>query len=359
MVVLPQATTLSSAALRNVHAFWKAGGIVVAVGACPANSEAGFPDASAKSLCAEMFGEGALRRSFSVARNASGGIGVFLSAQQGATLTDVVNALLEPPVTVTSNAEKAAIRVARRRTAEGDVVLVLNDSPDAWRGTVRLAGNAPCELWDPRTGAHGPASAGADGIPLDLPPFGAVLLTTAKPLAQARRTFDPQQFTPVEMPLGAPVLKVGKPSCPAAVEAEHKVREGNLVWAKARLLKGGVDTFLFMPYVYAATPYVDGMRGIAFDTDVKDDQVYAPELLVFASMEDGSMYLAHAGRSLAEKGRERSYVPFTSFGRHGHSGKTTTFDPKKVRQFRIGFGGYFGEAGQTISFEATPPTGYR
>ena len=161
------------------------------------------------------------------------------------------------------------------------------------------------------------------------------------------------------MPLGAPVLKVGKPSCPAAVEAEHKVREGNLVWAKARLLKGGVDTFLFMPYVYAATPYVDGMRGIAFDTDVKDDQVYAPELLVFASMEDGSMYLAHAGRSLAEKGRERSYVPFTSFGRHGHSGKTTTFDPKKVRQFRIGFGGYFGEAGQTISFEATPPTGYR
>ena len=370
VVVLPQATTLSSAALRNVHAFWKAGGVVVTVGACPANSEAGFPDASAKSFCVEMFGEGALRRSFSMARNASGGIGVFLSAQQGATLTDVVNALLEPPVTVTANAEKAAIRVARRRTAEGDVVLVLNDSPDAWRGTVRLAGNAPCELWNPRTGAHGPAAkmaaphAGAAAlvaadIPLDLPPFGAVLLTTAKPLVQARRTFDPQQFTPTEMPLGAPVLKVGKPSCPAAVEAEHKVREGNLVWAKARLLKGGVDTFLFMPYVYAATPYVDGMRGIAFDTDVKDDQVYAPELLVFASMEDGSMYLAHAGRSLAEKGRERSYVPFTSFARHGHSGKTTTFDPKKVRQFRIGFGGYFGEAGQTISFNVTPPVGYR
>ena len=359
VVVLPQATTLSSAALSNVHAFWKAGGAVVAVGACPANSEVGFPDASAKSLCAEMFGEGALRRSFSVARNASGGIGVFLSAQQGATLTDVVDALLEPPVTVTANAEKAAIRVARRRTTEGDVVLVLNDSPDAWRGTVRLAGNASCELWNPRTGAHGPASAGATDIPLDLPPFGAVLLTTAKPLVQARRTFDPQQFTPTEMPLGTPVLKVGKPSHPAAVEAEHKVREGNLVWAKARLLKGGVDTFLFMPYVYAATPYVDGMRGIAFDTDVKDDQVYAPELLVFASMEDGSMFLAHAGRSLAEKGRERSYVPFTSFARHGLSGKTTIFDPKKVRQFRIGFGGYFGEAGQTISFNVTPPVGYR
>ena len=116
---------------------------------------------------------------------------------------------------------------------------------------------------------------------------------------------------------------------------------------------------MFLPYVYAASPYVDGMRGIAFDTDVKDEQAHAPELLVFASMEDGSMFLAHTGRSLAEKGRERSYVPFTSFTRHGHSGKTTTFDPKKVRQFRIGFGGYFGEAGQTISFDVTPPVGYR
>ena len=371
VVVLPQATTLSSAALRNVHAFWKAGGVVVAVGACPANSEAGFPDASAKSLCAEMFGEGALRRSFSVARNASGGIGVFLSAQQGATLTDVVDALLEPPVTVTANAEKAAIRVARRRTAEGDVVLVLNDSPDAWRGTVRLAGNASCELWDPRTGAHGPAaetaalhtggsrSCATACIPLDLPSFGAVLLTTSQPLAQARRDFDEKKFRPTMMPFGAPVKEVGAPSRPAVVEAEYKVKEGNLVWAKARLLKGGVDTFMFVPFVYGTSPYVDGMRGITFETDVKDAQPHAPELLVFAAMEDGSMYLAHCGRTLADKGRERSYVPFSSFARHGNAGKTSIFDPAKVRQFRIGFGGYFGEAGQTISFEVTPPTGYR
>ena len=362
VVVLPQATTLSSAALRNVYAFWKAGGAVVAVGACPANSEAAFPDAAAARLCAEMFGEGALRRSISVARNASGGIGVFLAGQQGATLCDVVDALLEPPVTITANAEKAAIRVARRRTAEGDVVLVLNDSPDAWRGTVRLAGNASCELWDPRTGAHGPGGSrccATSDIPLDLPSFGAVLLTTSQPLAQARRDFDEKKFTPTEMPLGAPVKEVGAPSRPAVVEAEYEVKEGNLVWAKARLLKGGVDTFMFLPFVYASSPCVHGMRGITFETEVKDDQPYAPELLVFASMEDGSMFLAHAGRSLAEKGRERSYVPFASFARHANIGKTAIFDAAKVRQFRIGFGGYFGEAGQTISYEVTPPTGYR
>ena len=71
------------------------------------------------------------------------------------------------------------------------------------------------------------------------------------------------------------------------------------------------------------------------------------------------LFRSHAGRSLAEKGRERSYVPFTSFARHANLGKMTNFDPKKVRQFRIGFGGYFGEAGQTISLEITPPVGYR
>ena len=360
VVVLPQATTLSSAALRNVYAFWKAGGAVVAVCACPVNSEAAFPDATAARLCAEMFGEGVLRRSFSVARNASGGIGVFLSAQQAATLREIVDALLEPPLAITANAEKAAIRVARRRTAEGDVVLVLNDSPDAWRGTVRLAGNASCELWDPRTGAHGPAAGtAAPHIALDLPPFGAVLLTTTQPLAQARRDFDERKFRPTMMPLGAPVKEVGAPSRARDVKAEHRVNPDGSAWARAHILKGGVDTFMFLPFVYASSPCVHGMRGITFETEVKDDQPYAPELLVFASMEDGSMFLAHAGRSLAEKGRERSYVPFTSFARHANLGKMTAFDPAKVRQFRIGFGGYFGEAGQTISFEVTPPTGYR
>ena len=372
VVVLPQATTLSSAALRNVHAFWKAGGAVVAVGACPANSEAAFPDAAAARLCSEMFGEGALRRSFSVARNAAGGCGIFLAGQQTAILSEVVDMILEPPVTITANADKAALRVARRRTAEGDVVFVLNDSADAWRGSVRLAGNASAELWDPRTGAHGPggsrscATASGDSrcratadIPLDLPPFGAVLLTTSQPLAQTRRDLDEKKFLPTMMPLGAPVKEVGAPSRARDVKAEHRVNPDGSAWARAHILKGGVDTFMFVPFVYGTSPYVDGMRGITFETDVKDAQPHAPELLVFAAMEDGSMYLAHCGRTLADKGRERSYVPFSSFARHGNAGKTSIFDPAKVRQFRIGFGGYFGEAGQTISYEVTPPTGYR
>ena len=359
VVVLPQATTLSTAALRNVHAFWKAGGAVVAVGACPANSEAAFPDETSTRLCAEMFGEGARSRSFSVARSAVGGCGVFLAGQQTASLCDVVDALLEPPLAITANAKTAHLRVARRRTAEGDVVFALNDSPDAWRGAVRLAGNASAELWNPRTGAHGPAPAGVDGLVLDLPPFGAVLLTTVRPLAQARRAFDEKKFIPTVMPLGAPLAKVGTLSRARDVEAECKVREDNSAWARACILKGGVDTFMFVPFVYASSPCVDGMRGLSVETEVKDDQPFAPELLVFAAMEDGSLYLAHAGRSLADKGRVRSYVPFALFARHGHSGKTAAFDPAKVRQFRVGFGGYFGEAGQTISFEVMPPVGYR
>ena len=161
------------------------------------------------------------------------------------------------------------------------------------------------------------------------------------------------------MPLGAPLAKVGTLSRARDVEAECKVREDNSAWARACILKGGVDTFMFVPFVYASTPCVDGMRGLSVETEVKDDQPFAPELLVFAAMEDGSLYLAHAGRSLADKGRVRSYVPFALFARHGHSGKTAAFDPAKVRQFRVGFGGYFGEAGQTISFEVMPPVGYR
>ena len=74
---------------------------------------------------------------------------------------------------------------------------------------------------------------------------------------------------------------------------------------------------------------------------------------------DGTMFLAPAGRSLSVRGRERSYVPFSAFSRHAATGKSANLDPAAIREFRIGFGGYFGEAGQTINFEVTPPSAYR
>ena len=359
VVVLPRASTLPVAVLRNLHAFWRAGGMVVAAERCPVNTPAAFPDAETRRLCAEMFGEDALKGAYGTARSANGGRGVLLARQQVVMLSDVLDALVEPAVTLGKADPRASLRVARRRTAEGDILFLLNDSGAAWRGSVRLCGGAAAELWDPRTGAHGPAQAAKDGISLDLPPFGAVLLTTRTPLAQARGNFDEKEFAPAIMPFGAPVERVGNPSSPRVVESSIDVRKDGSAAGRAKLLKGGVDTFLFVPFVYASSPCVEGMRGITFESDVKDVQRYAPELLVFAVTTDGTMFLAPAGRSLSVRGRERSYVPFSAFSRHAATGKSANLDPAAIREFRIGFGGYFGEAGQTINFEVTPPSAYR
>ncbi len=360
VVVLPAATTLHSEALRKLHAFWKAGGAVVSVGACPENSERAFPDVEMRRLCKEMFGPDAMMKSFSVSRSAAGGVGVFMMGQQACQLAEIIDHIIEPVVTVAANSEKARLRVARRRTAEGDVFFLLNDGADAWQGSVRICGGGAADLWIPRTGEHGPAPVSDGCITLAIPGYEAVMLTTPRPAEPARMEFDGNASFRLEtVPFGqAP--SVSAPSHPDAASVSYSDLSDGFVRAEATILKSNVDTFMFVPFKYRSSPFKDGMKGVSATVRVTANQPYAPGLIVFALAADGSLYLANAGRSLCEKGAGRVFVPFSAFSPFGkHSNGAKPFDPAQIIALRFGFGGYYGEAGQIISMDVSRPCGYR
>ena len=359
VVILPDVTTLTSAAMRNLHAFWKAGGAVVAVGACPESSERAFPDDEIRRISAEMFLAGRNGRQANVVHSAAGGTGVLLSNGRSLMLAEVMDRLLEPVLSVAAGADRANLRVASRRTEEGDVLFVLNDDPNAWQGRVKTCGNLPAELWDPRTGAHGPASVEDGCIALDIPGFGAVLLTTPVPAVPARRKLEGGAFDPVTIPFDvAPA--VGKLSHARDVSASCSRLADGFVHAEATILKSNVDTFMFVPFEFSKSPCTKDCEGVFAKLRVTADQKRAPNMIVFANMTDGSMYLSHPDVPLSEKGVFEVLVPFESFFSYGKA-KTEekSFDPTKVKSFRFGFGGYFGKVGQKISLDISVTSGYR
>ena len=178
VVVLPRTSVLSASAVRGCHALWAAGGTVIAVGDVPANSPAAFPDAASQRLCAEMFGAAAGGMAVCMATNAAHGVGLYLPQRLVPALAEKIAAFAGRDLTVAEGAASARLRVALRRTKAERIFFVLNDSPNAWRGTVKLREADTAEIWDPRTGAHGVATRSAAGYPLALPPYGATLFVS-------------------------------------------------------------------------------------------------------------------------------------------------------------------------------------
>ena len=167
-VVLPSAVTLPLGAARKLAALQAAGGQVLVLGKTPCNSERAFPDAELEGLAAKWT---------RVPDELCGG------------LAGVIARRHEPALTVTRSTGDA-LRVAHRRTeGNGDVFFVANDSNVSWAGAVRLGNGVAARVWNPRIGLFHSAQG---EIPLELPPYAAVVLTSAVPVegrmrAEARR----------------------------------------------------------------------------------------------------------------------------------------------------------------------------
>jgi len=117
VIILPGADTLPIAAWENLARFVRQGGLVLALGALPANSESEFPSPRVQALAKEIFGES--RREASSVRepqssaNAKGGAGIFLPYGLDALLPRVLGGLLPADVTVSD--PRSPLRVTHRR----------------------------------------------------------------------------------------------------------------------------------------------------------------------------------------------------------------------------------------------------
>jgi hypothetical protein len=355
VVVLPGTDTLPLPAWENLARFVRGGGIVVALGALPANSASEFPSARVLALTREIFGESASEPFSSV--NTAGGAGVFLPSGSEALLPLVLGGALEPDVKVGDTL--SPIRVTHRQMPGQEVYFLINDSAKPWSGEASFAANGPGEKWEPATGRMAEAVPGG-AARLNLEPYGAAAFSFPTARAPRRHVLSAGPLPNLSL---SPVPRV-EPTVPhgehvrANIETDTSVaRKASPLWrADGVLTKGQVDTFLFAQFHYPQLVDLSGTDCLVVETWVPDGQKTPSQVLVILHEEGGGDFLASTSRHLGTPGRERSFIPWSRFQLAGWSKDSDgLLDLKRVSDIRIGWGGYYGTAGEKVSFSLPLP----
>lgn len=374
VVVLPYADTLPLAAWENLGQLVRQGGVVIALGALPANSEAEFPSSHVRSLATEIFG--AATDGPQVNRNASGGAGIFLPPGSESLLPRVLDSVLEPDFTVASlssdgspstdapeqtgklSRRSCPLRYTHRRVEGHEVYFVINDSGDPWRGQISLSVAGSGERWVPATGRFDPLWSG-QGLPLDLEPYDGVLLRFAKAQSPRKRMVDSgalPHLALTSIPSVQPLVARGEFVRDELVPDAARTRTGHPVWqVTGRLTKSQVDTYLFLRLPYPALLDLSAADCLVLESWVPDGQRAPIELLVILHEKDGGDFLASTGRPLGVAGHNLTFVPLNRFHLAGWStGKNPRLDLSHIDEVRIGWGGYLGTQGERVQFSVAP-----
>jgi len=361
VLVLPAVDTLPLAAWENLAAFMRRGGVVIALGALPSNSEGEFPCARVRALAREIFGPGAAdvscARELQNQVNVSGGTGVYLPLGLEGLMPRVIDGLLDADVTVT--APKSPLRVTHRRVDKHEIYFVINDSASAWSGQLRFAATGSGERWNPATGRR-EATVTGHTASLSLEPYGAAVFrfdNASVPRRHALVGGILPSLVRTTVARTEPVMGHGE-----FVRAELSASDAQIcaeapTWqAAAVLTKSDVDTHLFLRFHYAQALDLSKSDCLVLDTQVPADQSTPSQILVILHEAGGGDFLAQTGRSLATPGRERTFVALSRFQLAGWSQDTDgVLDLKRVSDISIGWGGYYGTDGETVQFSVALP----
>jgi hypothetical protein len=349
LVVLPCVDTLPVKAWENIAALWRSGGGVIALGALPTNSESDFPSPTVQSLAREVFGEGG----GSAGRgNGAGGFAVYLGAGQEGLLARSVAAFLAEDVEFPAG---SSLHATHRRIDGRDVYFVMNDSADAWSGSVGLSGTGTGEQWDPRTGEHGPV-ADAKAAALTLEPYGGMLFRFDAAVVPEKKAVASGTMPGLALeelpPTGAPNLGKGE-----FVEATVTATAEKGPWtASAMISKSDVDTYLFLTFAWPQDVDLTGAEYLVFDLEVPDGQGCGQRLLGILRDERGIEYLYDTQVALDGSGKVRAYLPVKGFVRAGWATNPGgTIDLSEIREIRMGWGGYKGREGEKVVFGTSVP----
>lgn len=350
VVVLPGVDTLPTAAWAKLEEFVEAGGVVVAIGARPENSDVRFPDPAVQAAAAQWLGPKAEAGEPHVAANDAGGGVVALPDDSAPLLPLVIDAVLAPDVA--ASRRDSPLRATHRRIDDHDLYLIANDSGEAHSESVRLPldPGATIETWDPATGSILPAVVGDGGaVPIALGPYDAVFVRAAevRPRARARLTTGAlPNVSLAKISLPDPIVGRGE-----FVREAIEARDG--AWTfRATLTKGAVDTHLFAAFTFPSPLDLASADSLVVDATIPPGQPAATQLLVVVREAGGGDFLAPTSRSLSTPGSSRVFVPWSSFTKAGwsHVGDEV-LDPSRVAEIRVGWGGYFGTEGETVTFQ--------
>lgn len=344
-VVLPGVDTLPMAAWQNLARFWRSGGVIIAVGALPLNSEADFPCAEAKNLAWGIFGQAAGPH---VQTGPSGGTGIYLPTGFEGLLSTALDAVLEPDAAVAD--PRAPLRVTHRRTEAGEVYFLLNDGPDPWQGEVRLSAQGPGRRWDPATGEMTPL---ADNRPaLKLGPYDGVLCTYAATVPP-RRLHPPTGELPglALTPLPGVTPEVGK----GEFVKSELTPQGPAWRSVGTLTKSKTDTFLFLAFRYPQPVNLGSATGLLLDCAVPAGQGTPANLLVILTDTTGAQFFADTGRPLSLAGRTEWFVSFDSLAPAGWSSNPASrLNLNAIGGLAVGWGGYYGTEGERVELTLWP-----
>ena len=355
VIVLPGVDTLPLAAWEKLARFVRAGGVVVALGALPANSESEFPSPRVQALAVEIFG--ATVSQPSARGNPAGGGGIVLPAGSESLLPIALKGVLDPDVRIADTG--APLRVTHRRIDGHEVYFLINDSPRAWRGDVDFAARGHGEQWDPATGKVQPLSAGRP-VPVAIEAYGATFVRFAEPPLPARR-----QLTSGALPgLAVIPLTSAEPTTPhgefVAVELHREpvsaATDEPRFDVRARLTRSKVDCHLFVKFHHDKPRSMEGADCLVIDTWVPPGQKTRTEILVILHEEGGGDFVAATGRSLGLPGHERTFLPLSRLQLAGWSQDADgVLDKKRVSDVSIGWGGYLGADGEEVRFQVARP----
>ena len=349
VLVLPAADTLPLPAWENVAAFWRQGGVVLALGARPANSETEFGSPQVQQIASELFGTDAMP---SLVTNPAGGVGVLLPTAMIALVPRVIDSLFERDAAGT--AARSPVKITHRRIDGHEVYFAINDSSEAWDGELRFCGQGVNEQWDPVTGRMTPLTHGTQ-VPVRLGPYGALLFraTTASiprrlgGTAAAAFSLDCQALPATAKP------GVGQGQF---VQSELTGDDASGWRAAATLTKGQVDTFLFLNFAYPQPLDLTAREGLAIELSVPPGQRTGGELLVFLHTAAGGRFLAGTGCYLNSPGARRAYAMFSQFRPFGDT--QGELDVSQIASISVGWGGYLGAAGEQLTFTVKPPQAF-
>ncbi|MBO4544677.1 MAG: hypothetical protein J5773_02715, partial [Verrucomicrobia bacterium] len=344
-VILPSVDTLPLETWKQLEKFVQKGGILIASGALPQNSETDFPSSEVKEISKRLFG--AEPAPLKPIRNEAGGIALFLPMGMESMNAHILNNLLERDFTADS--KESPLRVTHRSFPDREVYYIFNDSKEPCQETVRFAASGHPRMWDPNTGKV-TALEESESYQIKLAGWNAAAFTFDKQ-KERKQTGDIRAFPAYE----ATALKLNDPGKGAGefVRATVEKVENDSAWnAKATLTKGNTDTFLFL--CFGQELDLSGMELITLDIKVPPSQRTSTQLLAILIDSDGGQYLAQSGFSLCARGQSdyrRVYIPRNQFGLAGWSSDPNgKLDLDKIKELRIGWGGYYGVEGENVEF---------
>ncbi|HWH70268.1 MAG TPA: glycosyl hydrolase, partial [Candidatus Sulfotelmatobacter sp.] len=358
VVILPGADTLPWKTWQKLSQFVRSGGVLIAVGARPTNSETEFPSAAVQNLAREILGTPADQ--LGVCCNPAGGAGIFLPPGSAGLLPLVVKGILEPDVQV--GAARSPLRCTHRRIEGHDLYFLINDSAQPWTGSIGLLGTGQGERFDPATGQITPLAA-TNTFPASLAAYGATLFRFPAARPPSRRDITADVLPNLvwrKLPEVAPQIARGEfvrdQYNTNTSQSMQGAQDSQPAWnVTATLTKSRVDTFLFTRFAYSQPLDLQSADALVLDTWVPEGQHTGSQLLVILHEKDGADYYASTGRSLGRPGHSQTCVPLTPFQLAGWSTDANNqLDLSTITEIRVGWGGYYGAEREQVEFGLAP-----